>query len=144
MVNSSLLKWTITSACTSPATSPAQTSPVRTAMGKGNLVRPQEGLVKNLLMIWSQYWKQFSAHLRGENETNSRDHLNLTQAQVFFIATGNRKRRQIQIKTQQYCQKDSSKIREIKQQFACCVLVPYLREILEDNECPLQVPQHPS
>lgn len=48
------------------------------------------------------------------------------------------------MKTQQYCQKDSSKTREIKQQIACCVLVSYLREILGDNACPLQVPQQAS
>jgi len=83
---------------------------------------------------------RFPAHLRGEKQPDSGDHGDPTQTQASFIATGSTKKKRIQLNTQQRCQKDRSKIREIKQQIACCVLVPHPRAILEENERP---PQHP-
>lgn len=101
---------------------------------------PQRVRVKNDLKPALKTVFQFI--LKLQIRPSSSDHIDPTQTQAFFIATGNT-RREIKIKPQWYCQKGS--IREERSNNKLLVVFLFLisREILEGNERPLQVPQHP-
>lgn len=116
MVNSSLLKWNPNSA--------------------SHLLPTLEQLHEDFKPVLKTVFQ------RDENHSNSRDCPDPSMTQTFFTAMGNTKRREIQTKAQQGCQKDNRKTRESNNK----LLLVFLLVISEGSwriMNILHVPQHP-
>lgn len=80
---------------------------------------------------------------RHENHSNSRDCPDPSRTQTFFLSNRKHKKKRNSNKTTARLSKRQQEDKGVQQEVAVGVLVPDLRGILEDEEHPLQVAQHP-